>query len=138
MAAAGWAPSGWTPEFFHGLGLEDMPGSGVNAATVPGAVAGYDAMLERFGTMTFRETFERAATLAEEGCEQRALPCSIGSNEADHVSATNHRGEIVQQHAILHDNPEAIGDQRLISAPGANVEADGHRALVLWRRTQPR
>ncbi|MGE0158078.1 MAG: gamma-glutamyltransferase family protein [Gemmatimonadales bacterium] len=70
LASAGWAPSGWTPEFFRGLGLEDMPGSGVNAATVPGAVAGYDAMLERFGTMTFRETFERAARTAEEGWGQ--------------------------------------------------------------------
>ncbi len=44
-----------------------MPNHGVNAATVPGAVAGYDALLSRFGTMTFKETFERAARIAEEG-----------------------------------------------------------------------
>ena len=36
-------------------------------ATVPGAVAGYDALLSRFGTMTFKQTFERAARIAEEG-----------------------------------------------------------------------
>jgi len=68
LSAAGWAPAGWTPEFFTTtLGAKRMPGSGVNAATVPGAVAGYDALLTRFGTMTFKDTFERAAQTAEEG-----------------------------------------------------------------------
>ena len=71
LNSAGWAPAGWTPEFFRNdLGLERMPGSGVNAATVPGAISGYDALLGRFGTLTFRETFQRAAQLAEEGWGQ--------------------------------------------------------------------
>src|SRR5262245_18524900 len=47
-----------------------MPGTGVNAITVPGAVSGYAAMLKRFGTLTFKETFERAARVAEEGWGQ--------------------------------------------------------------------
>jgi gamma-glutamyltranspeptidase/glutathione hydrolase len=61
LNSAGFAPAGWTPDFFkQELGLEQIPGRGVNAATVPGAVSGYDALLERFGTMGFEETFERA------------------------------------------------------------------------------
>jgi gamma-glutamyltranspeptidase/glutathione hydrolase len=68
LNAAGWAPSEWTPSFFSDrLKVARVPGSGVNAATVPGAIAGYDALLSRFGTMTFKETFERAARIAEEG-----------------------------------------------------------------------
>src|SRR5688572_31781562 len=68
LNAAGWAPKGWTPEFFTGtLKATRVPNSGVNAATVPGAIAGYDALLSRFGTMTFKQTFERAARVAEEG-----------------------------------------------------------------------
>ena len=64
LTSAGWAPAGWTPEFFtKTLGVKAVPASGVNAATVPGAIAGYDALLSRFGSMTFRETFERAAEL---------------------------------------------------------------------------
>ena len=47
--------------------LTRVPNNGVNSATVPGAIAGYDALLSRFGTMTFKETFERAARIAEEG-----------------------------------------------------------------------
>jgi gamma-glutamyltranspeptidase / glutathione hydrolase len=68
LASAGWAPAGWTREFFTDrLGVSSVPGTGVNAATVPGAVAGYDAMLKRFGSLTFKETFERAARIADEG-----------------------------------------------------------------------
>jgi gamma-glutamyltranspeptidase / glutathione hydrolase len=68
LNSAGWAPAGWTPAFFTTkLGVKTIPGTGVNAATVPGAVSGYDALLKRFGTLGFTETFERAARLAEEG-----------------------------------------------------------------------
>lgn len=68
LASAGWAPQGWTPQYFtERLGVAGVPGSGVNAATVPGAIAGYDALLKRFGTLTFKDTFDRAARIAEEG-----------------------------------------------------------------------
>ena len=71
LNSAGWAPAGWTREFFtQKLGVNGVPGSGVNATTVPGAISGYDAMLKRFGTLTFKETFERAARVAEEGWGQ--------------------------------------------------------------------
>ena len=71
LSAAGWAPAGWTRAFFtETLGVKEMPLAGVNAATVPGAIAGYDALLRRFGTVTFQEAFERAARLAEEGWGQ--------------------------------------------------------------------
>jgi len=68
LNSAGGAPNGWTPEYFtSALGVRRVPTSGVNSATVPGAISGYDALLTRFGTMSFKETFERAARIAEEG-----------------------------------------------------------------------
>jgi gamma-glutamyltranspeptidase/glutathione hydrolase len=68
LNSGGWAPAGWTPAFFtEQLKSNRVPGNGVNAATVPGAISGYDALLARFGTMTFKETFERAARIADEG-----------------------------------------------------------------------
>ena len=71
LNTGGWAPAGWTPRFFtETLGVKRVPGSGVNSATVPGAVAGYDALLKRFGTVTFKEAFERAARIADEGWGQ--------------------------------------------------------------------
>ncbi len=68
LNSGGWAPAGWTPEFFtKQLNQTRVPNNGVNAATVPGAISGYDALLKRFGTMGFNETFERAARIADEG-----------------------------------------------------------------------
>ena len=68
LNSAGWAPAGWTPDFFTTkLGVKSVPNNGVNSATVPGAISGYDALLKRFGTLGFKETFERAARLADEG-----------------------------------------------------------------------
>src|SRR5580765_7179261 len=61
LNSAGWAPAGWTPDFFKTtLGVQRVPQNGVNSASVPGAIAGYDALLKRFGTLGFKDTFERA------------------------------------------------------------------------------
>src|SRR5213075_1528395 len=39
LNSGGWAPKGWTPEFFtNTLKATRVPNNGVNAATVPGAV----------------------------------------------------------------------------------------------------
>jgi gamma-glutamyltranspeptidase/glutathione hydrolase len=131
LAAAGWAPAGWTPEFFHGLGLDDMPGSGVNAATVPGVVAGYDAMLERFGTLTFRETFERAATLAEEGWGQAErrhadLVSSVGRLRRDEDSQRTFLvgGEPPPLYGVIR-NPELAAALRLIQRDGRAAFYEG-------------
>jgi gamma-glutamyltranspeptidase / glutathione hydrolase len=71
LNSGGWAPAGWTSQFFsEKLGVKSVPGAGVNSATVPGAISGYDALLKRFGSMTFEQTFERAARIAEEGWGQ--------------------------------------------------------------------
>jgi gamma-glutamyltranspeptidase / glutathione hydrolase len=67
LNSSGWSPAAWTLDYFQGKGYDEVPGDGPDAITVPGAVSGWDALLKRFGTMTFEETFERAATLAEEG-----------------------------------------------------------------------
>ncbi len=68
LESSGWAPKGWTPEYFEEtLGVDQVPGSGINSVTVPGAVAGWDAILERFGTMGFRQVLEPARRYAAEG-----------------------------------------------------------------------
>jgi gamma-glutamyltranspeptidase/glutathione hydrolase len=68
LNAAGWAPRGWTPQFFtEKLAGRSVPNNGVNSATVPGAIAGYDSLLKRFGTVGLKDAFERAARIAEEG-----------------------------------------------------------------------
>src|ERR1044071_6294028 len=55
LNSSGWAPSGLTPEFLRSKGYASMPQSGIYSVTVPGAVAGWDALRSRFGTKPFSE-----------------------------------------------------------------------------------
>ena len=143
LNSAGWAPAGWTPEFFRDkLGLEEVPRSGVNAATVPGAISGYDALLQRFGTLTFRETFQRAAQLAEEGWGQSERRHSdlVGVQE-------KLRGDPDSDRTFLHDgsppalyslvrNPELAVALRLIQEQGREVFYRGEIADAIVAKVQ--
>jgi gamma-glutamyltranspeptidase/glutathione hydrolase len=67
LNAGGWAPTGLTPELLAGKDIRRMPATGIHAVTVPGAVAGWDALRSRFGTRPFTELFAPAIWYAEQG-----------------------------------------------------------------------
>jgi gamma-glutamyltranspeptidase/glutathione hydrolase len=67
LNASGWAPSGLTPQLLAERGLNRMPNNGIFSVTVPGAVAGWDAMRSRFGTRPFSELLSSAIWYAENG-----------------------------------------------------------------------
>jgi len=67
LNASGWAPNGLTPEFLRRKGLQWMPSSGIHSVTVPGAVAGWDALLSRFGTKSFADVLAPAIAVAKVG-----------------------------------------------------------------------
>jgi gamma-glutamyltranspeptidase/glutathione hydrolase len=67
LNASGWAPSGLTPGFLNSVNVETMPQSGVHSITVPGAVAGWASLLERFGRKSFSEVLAAAIAIADEG-----------------------------------------------------------------------
>ncbi len=56
-----------TPAFFAELGHTTMPSSGPLTITVPGAVAAWEAALERYGTITLAEALAPAIRLAADG-----------------------------------------------------------------------
>ncbi len=65
--ASGWSPAALTPEVLEARGVDGMPQSGVHSVTVPGAVAGWALLLERFGRTPLSRILEPAIALAEEG-----------------------------------------------------------------------
>lgn len=69
LNASGIAPQAWTPDYFdrkHGVG-NAMPRRGWDAVTVPGAVAGWVALSERYGKLPFADLMAPAIEIAERG-----------------------------------------------------------------------
>ncbi|HSV53567.1 MAG TPA: gamma-glutamyltransferase family protein [Burkholderiaceae bacterium] len=70
LNASGRAPQAWTPEYFrakYGAGAKTPPKRGIDAVTVPGAVASWVALSERFGKLPFADLMEPAIEIAERG-----------------------------------------------------------------------
>lgn len=73
LNASGHAPKAWSPAYFankYGLdanGHAQAPKRGVDAVTVPGVVAGWAALHEKFGRLPFASLMAPAAQIAERG-----------------------------------------------------------------------
>ena len=100
LNASGKAASGATIPFMNSKGYtrdpanwgpqSGMPLRGILSVTVPGSVWGWQEVLEKHGTRTFKEVLEPAATYASQGIPvpERAafdwrLPNGLGPNPAD-------------------------------------------------------
>ena len=70
LNASGRAPQAWTPEYFqkkYGPDALQPPKRGIDSVTVPGAVASWVAMSERFGKLPFADLMQSAIEIAERG-----------------------------------------------------------------------
>ncbi len=65
LNALGVAPTGATPEFFHGKGMSYPPAYGPLAAVTPGTPGGLMVMLAEFGTMSLKDVLEPAIQMAD-------------------------------------------------------------------------
>ncbi|MDC8772795.1 gamma-glutamyltransferase family protein [Roseateles albus] len=82
LNASGTAPAAWTPEHFsktYGRDLKAPPKRGWGGVTVPGAVAGWVALSERFGKLAFADLMAPAIEIAERGY---AVPVIVQSKWA--------------------------------------------------------
>jgi gamma-glutamyltranspeptidase/glutathione hydrolase len=67
LNGSGRSGSRFTIDNLRAAGFSTMPQAGAAAVPVPGALDGYLALHERFGTMEFSDLIEPAAAYAEEG-----------------------------------------------------------------------
>jgi gamma-glutamyltranspeptidase/glutathione hydrolase len=67
LNASGWSPAGLTVEVLASKGIEEMPRRGIYTVTVPGVVAGWDALQKKLGTLPLSEILAPAIYYAENG-----------------------------------------------------------------------
>jgi gamma-glutamyltranspeptidase/glutathione hydrolase len=67
VCGQGTAPAAATVEAYTGLGLDLVPGSGLLAATVPGAIGGWLLLLREYGTLRLRDILSYAIGYARSG-----------------------------------------------------------------------
>jgi gamma-glutamyltranspeptidase/glutathione hydrolase len=124
LNSSGYAATGMTVDFLASKGITKMPQRGVYSVTVPGVVAGWDAMRRRFGSKPFSELLAPAIFYAETGfpvSERIAAgwansfkmhsehPNSRKTFLVDDARRTPRAGEVFR-------NPDLAGSLRLIAA----------------------
>jgi len=67
LNSSGWTPAALTAEMLTKAGITDMNRAGAQRITVPGAVAGWQALRDKFGTMKFDKLLAPAIYYAENG-----------------------------------------------------------------------
>jgi len=158
LNASGTAPSGATLTRLSELGYHydpknwgpasGMPPGGILPVTVPGAAWGWQAVLERFGTLKFKEVLEAAARYAENGFPvseriagdwilPKALPLRGCCTELDpdSVKVWYVDGQPPLPGQIFR-NPDLARTFRLLQAQGADAFYKGEiaRAIVAKSR----
>jgi len=67
LNAGGWAAAGLTPGVLKSQGFAEMPTDGIHTVTVPGAVAGWQALHSKFGRLPLADVLAPAVFYAEQG-----------------------------------------------------------------------
>jgi gamma-glutamyltranspeptidase/glutathione hydrolase len=67
LNSSGWTPKALTLEYLHEHHIDKLDERGVHTITVPGCVAGWDALRTRFGSLPFAKTLKPAVFYAQNG-----------------------------------------------------------------------
>jgi gamma-glutamyltranspeptidase / glutathione hydrolase len=158
LNASGTAPTGATLERFNNLGYRwdprnwgpgsGMPPYGILSVTVPGALWGWQAVLKRFGKLTFKEVLEPAAQYAQHGFPvseriahdwslPNALPLNACCTEPDPDSIkTWYLNGAPPKAGQIFRNPELAHTLRLLQQQGSDAFYKGEiaRAIVAKSR----
>jgi len=126
-----------TPEFFSERGMSAVPGSGAATITVPGALAGWVAVLERYGSITLAEALAPAIRHAEEGWVvtstlQRDIGNSVRNLNAPGRAIFAPGGAFPPTGALL-SNPALAQTLRAIADEGPGVFYGGRIGETLAR-----
>jgi gamma-glutamyltranspeptidase / glutathione hydrolase len=106
LNSSGWAPQALTLDHFTAKGIKKMPESGIDTVTVPGAVAGWNALHGRFGKLPWKDLFASAVFYAQNGYPVPELISGYWQ-EAPDVFANDAEGQRVY---LPNGKPPALGE----------------------------
>jgi gamma-glutamyltranspeptidase/glutathione hydrolase len=123
LNGSGRSGSKATPQEMASRNLNSVPSSGIVSVSVPGAVAAWADMLQRFGTITLREALAPAIHYAENGFTVSPvlaadLRGAARSNDPAVRTALGNNGTALQAGAIL-KQPDLARSLRTIAERGA-------------------
>ena len=87
LNAGGWAPAALTPDVLKTKGFAEMPVHTIHSVTVPGAVAGWQAMHARFGTLPLADVLAPAIFYAERGFPVSDIIATRWADQAPKLAA---------------------------------------------------
>jgi gamma-glutamyltranspeptidase/glutathione hydrolase len=142
LNASGWAPRGLTIAHVKAKDATAMPLGGIDSVTVPGAVAGWNALHERFGRLAWKDLFQSAILYAEDGYPVPEIIASYWSDAAEWI-AKDPEGRRVY---LPHGKPPAVGQVfqnpdlgkalRLVAQDGAATFYKGDIAHAILSTSQ--
>jgi gamma-glutamyltranspeptidase/glutathione hydrolase len=158
LNASGKAPTGATIERFNKLGYtwnpknwgpgSGMPAGGILPVTVPGAAWGWQAVLDRFGKLGFKEVLEPAVEYAQNGFPvseriardwrmPNALPLRgcCTSQDPDSIKTWYVKG-VPPQPGQIFKNPGLARALRLLQAKGSDAFYKGEIAHAIVAKSR--
>ena len=142
LNASGWAPQSLTIEHLKSKGATSMPQSGIDSVTVPGVVAGWSQLHQRFGRLPWKDVFQPAIFYAEQGYPVPELihgfwePSThdlLEDEESRRVFLPNGKAPAVGEIFQNHDLAKAL---RLIAGEGASAFYRGDIARAILSTSQ--
>jgi gamma-glutamyltranspeptidase/glutathione hydrolase len=106
LNASGWAPKSLTPELLKKKGLRDMPQTGVNTITVPGAVDGWQKLADKFGRRKLSEDLAAAIRAAKEGYPVSEWVAIYWNSSTDYLRGDDATGKLY----LPQDRPPKAGE----------------------------
>ncbi|HEV8317332.1 MAG TPA: gamma-glutamyltransferase [Vicinamibacterales bacterium] len=124
LNSSGHAATGMTVDFLASKGITAMAQRGVYSVTVPGVVAGWDALRRKFGSKPFSELLASAIFYAENGFPVSERTAAAWANALKrHLEHPNSRGTFLVDEGRrtprageVFRNPDLAGSLRLIAA----------------------
>ena len=142
LNSSGWAPQGLTPDHLKAKGARTMPVEGIDAVTVPGAVAGWNALHGKFGKLPLKEILQPAIYYAENGYTvpelihgfwEDALGIIADDPESRRIYLPDGKVPAIGQ---IFSNPDLAKALRLIASEGTSAFYKGEIAQAILATSQ--